>query len=75
MFKMPSKNFYWIASMIIIFSLSFPTVGFLSGLLFISQNVSSLMTVILGVICGVLLSAFIPTIRNSFNYIFNLMNY
>lgn len=72
MFKLPNKIFLWIATALIIFALCSPMTGILAGILFISQNVNSLITVLLGILCGIIISFYRPIITDSFNFIFHL---
>lgn len=69
---MSKKMFFSVASAIIIFALCFPMISCLAGLLFISQNVNSLITVLLGILCGIIISFYRPIITDSFNFIFHL---
>ena len=55
MFKLPKNIFGWITTVIIIFAVCSPITGSLAGILFISQNVNSLVTVLLGILCGLII--------------------
>lgn len=73
MFKLGKNIFIWIATALIMFALCSPITGSLLGLLFISQNVNSLLTVLLGIICGVILAYYLPLIIVDFRNISKLL--
>lgn len=73
MFKSAKNIFIWIATALIIFALCSPITSSLLGLLFISQNVNSLLTVLLGIICGAILTYYIPLIVVDFRNISKLL--
>lgn len=73
MFKLPKIIFTWIATVIIMFAVCSPITGSLAGILFISQNVNSLITVLLGVLCGIIIAFYTPIINDYFKHILHLL--
>lgn len=73
MFKLPKNILGWIATVIIMFAVCSPITGSLAGILFISQNVNSLFTVILGILCGIIIAFYTPIIKNYFKAILFLL--
>lgn len=71
MFKLP-KQIYLLATFIVMFAICSPILGYILGVILISQNASSIVTLLLGVLIGVTLYYYLPIIHNYFNYIFNL---
>lgn len=73
MFKLPKNILGWIATVIIMFAVCSPITSSLAGILFISQNVNSLITVLLGVLCGIIIAFYAPIIKNYFKEILSLL--
>ena len=72
MFKMP-RFIYWIATFIVMFAICSPFSGYLLGVLLISQNVNSLLALLLAVIIGISLYYYLPIVQDYFKSIFNLL--
>ena len=73
MSKLSRNLLGWIATIIIIFAVSTPITSSLTGILFISQNINSLITVLLGILCGLIISYYAPIIKYYFTCILYLL--
>lgn len=71
MFKLP-KQTCLLATFILMFAICSPILGYILGVILISQNVNSILTLLLGVLIGITLCYYLPIIYNYFNCIFNL---
>ena len=72
MFKLP-KQICLIATFILMFALCSPILSYLAWVLILSQNVSSLIAMLLGVLVGISIYYYLPVICDYSKYIFNLL--
>lgn len=75
MFKLPKYISLWGATFIIMFALCAPLIGSLTGLLILSQNVSSLISILLNIVSIVILAIYLPVILKGLNNLFNFLKY
>ena len=75
MLKVSKNIMIWLASVIIMFSLCSPIIGYLTGLLIVSQNVNSLLSTVLIIVGIAICFIYLPTIIFGIKDLFYFFKY